>query len=198
MVEKTGRIVAYQVTETPSFTPIGEYLDIRDRVSSEGERGLLGLAFHPNFASNRYFFVYYTRSGTGGAVGDIVIARYRAATASATSVDANTESILLTIEHSENSNHNGGGITFGPDGYLYAPVGDGGGGGDPFKAGQSLTTHLGKVLRFAVDVSNNGGSAPFYTIPRQPVRQLLGDRKEGDLGLGPPQPLAHQLRPGRG
>ena len=103
VVEKTGRIVAYQVTETPTFTPIGEYLDIRDRVSSEGERGLLGLAFHPNFASNRYFFVYYTRSGTGGAVGDIVIARYRAATASATSVDANTESILLTIEHSENS-----------------------------------------------------------------------------------------------
>jgi len=115
VVERAGRILAYQVTETPPFTPIGEYLDIRDRVSSEGERGLLGLTFHPNFASNRYFFVYYTRSSTGGAVGDIVIARYRAATASATSVDANTESIPLTIEHSENSNHNGGGITFGPD-----------------------------------------------------------------------------------
>jgi glucose/arabinose dehydrogenase len=115
VVERAGRILAYQVTETPPFTPIGEYLHIRDRVSSEGERGLLGLTFHPNFASNRYFFVYYTRSSTGGAVGDIVIARYRAATASATSVDANTESILLTIEHSENSNHNGGGITFGPD-----------------------------------------------------------------------------------
>ena len=82
-----------------------------------------------------------------------MIARYRAAPAGSSTVVANTERILLTIEHWKNTNHNGGGMAFGPDGHLYAPVGDGGGGGDPLQSGQNRGTLLGKVLRLAVDVS---------------------------------------------
>ena len=140
---------------------LGTFLDIKEdpyaRVLCCGERGLLGLAFHPNYAVNRYFYVYYTakaNSGLGLEDGDLVIARYRAPTPDSNSgVDPNTESILLKISHSTHSNHNGGGLAFGPDGYLYVAVGDGGGGGDPQNSGQSLTTLLGKILRLAVDVS---------------------------------------------
>jgi glucose/arabinose dehydrogenase len=161
VVDANGRILAYQVTEEGHFTLLGVYLDIQDRVLCCNERGLLGLAFHPSYATNQYFFVYYTREPDG----DVVIARYRAPTAGSNSVDPATERILLTIEHSTFGNHNGGGLAFGPDGYLYASVGDGGGGGDQLHSGQSLATHLGKILRFAVDVSNGGGSPPYYSIP---------------------------------
>ncbi len=203
VVEADGRILAYQVTDDVPFAFVSTYLDIRDRVECCSERGLLGLAFHPNFASNRYFFVFYTRKGTGGALGDLVIARYRAPSASSNLVDPGTERILLTIEHSEFSNHNGGGIAFGPDGRLYVPVGDGGSGGDPHGNGQNTAAHLGKILRLAVDVSDGGGSAPYYSIPsgnpfaggsglqkevwalglRNPWR-ISFDRVAGDLFIG--------------
>ena len=152
------------MTEEGPLTLLGTYLDIRDRVLCCDERGLLGLAFHPNYASNGYFFVYYTHKEDGVLQnGDVVIARYRAQPPTSNTVNSNTESILLTIEHSTHGNHNGGGMAFGPDGYLYASVGDGGGGGDPLGSGQSLATHLGKVLRFDVDV--NPDVAPFYEVP---------------------------------
>ncbi len=164
VVDANGRILVYQVTEEGPLTLLGTYLDIRDRVLCCDERGLLGLAFHPNYASNGYFFVYYTHKEDGVLQnGDIVIARYRAQPPTSNTVNSNTESILLTIEHSTHGNHNGGGMAFGPDGYLYASVGDGGGGGDPLGSGQSLATHLGKVLRFDVDV--NPDVAPFYEVP---------------------------------
>ena len=162
VVDANGRILAYQVTPTGPFTFLGVFLDIQDRVLCCGERGLLGLAFHPAYATNRYFYVYYTSE----PVGHIVIARYQAPTAASNSgVDPSTERILLTIPHSTHANHNGGGLAFGPppDSYLYAAVGDGGGGGDPFQSGQSRETFLGKVLRFDVDV--DGGPAPYYTVP---------------------------------
>ena len=216
VVEADGRILAYQVTAHAPFTFLGTFLDIQDRVLCCGERGLLGLAFHPSYASNGYFFAYYTREGDG----DVVVARYRAPTAASNIVDPNTESILLTIEHSAYGNHNGGGLAFGPDGYLYASVGDGGGGGDPLGSGQNLGTLLGKILRLDVDVP--GDPAPIYEIPssnpfvgtrgareeiwawglRNPWRisfdRLTGDLFIGDVGQSNREEVNFQLAGGAG
>jgi glucose/arabinose dehydrogenase len=173
VVEADGRILAYQVTETGSFTFLDTFLDIRGRVLCCDERGLLGLAFHPNFASNGYFFVYYTRASDG----DVVLARYQASAAASNTVQASTEHILLTIDHSTYGNHNGGGIAFGPEGYLYVPIGDGGGGGDPLHSGQDLGTLLGKILRLDIDVKND--PAPYYEIPPDnPFVNTQGARPE--------------------
>jgi glucose/arabinose dehydrogenase len=139
----------------------GFFLDLRGvagGLTSGGERGLLGLAFHPNFETNRYLFVYYTNGG-----GDLVIAQLRA-NADRTAVSRSTLDPLLTIEHSAFSNHNGGQLLFGPDGFLYAFTGDGGGGGDPLESGQNKNTLLGKTLRIAPDLSggySNPASNPY-------------------------------------
>src|SRR5687767_4050273 len=147
IVEKLGHIHTFQdgqVLETP-------FLDIEDRVNdSSNEMGLLGLAFHPNYSQNGFFYVNYT--GTGG---DTFIARFQA---SGDTADPNSEVILLTIDQPF-PNHNGGVMVFGPDGYLYAGLGDGGAGGDPFGNAQSLDTLLGKILRIDVD------SAEPYAVP---------------------------------
>jgi glucose/arabinose dehydrogenase len=139
----------------------GTFLDVRDLVSnSGGERGLLGLAFHPDFETNRRLFIYYTRASDG----DIVISRLTANSAGTAVPNDAVPQKLLEIEHSQYSNHNGGALAFGPDGYLYIGVGDGGHFGDPFESGQSKSTLLGKVLRIDVDGT---GAGPFdrYAIP---------------------------------
>ncbi len=122
------------------------FLDVSALISTGDERGLLGLAFHPNFASSGFFYVYYTNLD-----GDIVIARY-SASANSNIANANSASIVLTIPHPTNVNHNGGQLLFGPDGRLYIGVGDGGGGGDPANNAQNLGVLLGKILRIDVDV----------------------------------------------
>ncbi len=128
------------------------YLDITDRVGSQAnEQGLLGIARHPLFAKNGYFFLNYTNTS-----GDTVIARFAAS--SVDKADPSSEKILLTIDQPF-GNHNGGALAFGPDGYLYIGMGDGGSAGDPQGNGQKLNTLLGKVLRIDVD---NGDP---YAIP---------------------------------
>lgn len=112
------------------------FLDIAGLVSCCGERGLLGLAFHPQFRENGLFFVNYTNRN-----GDTVVARYRA---SGNRADPNSAQIILTINQPY-ANHNGGMIAFGPDGMLYIGTGDGGAAGDPLNAGQRLDTLLGKI-----------------------------------------------------
>jgi glucose/arabinose dehydrogenase len=129
------------------------FLDISSLLSTGGERGLLGLAFHPDFATNGYFFVDYTN-----VAGNTVIARYTRSTANANIADPSTATILLTVEQPF-ENHNGGCLRFGPDGYLYIAMGDGGSGGDPNGNGQNKNVLLGKLLRIDVD-----GAAP-YGIP---------------------------------
>jgi glucose/arabinose dehydrogenase len=129
------------------------YLDLTARTAARGERGLLGLAFHPSFAANGRLFVHYTDRD-----GSTVVSELRAPDPAAPRVDPATERILLTLAQPF-SNHNGGQIAFGPDGYLYIGLGDGGSGGDPLDAGQDLTTLLGKVLRIDVD-----GAEP-YAVP---------------------------------
>jgi glucose/arabinose dehydrogenase len=151
LVEKLGHIHLFQdaedgqVDETP-------FLNIEDRVNDNGnEMGLLGLAFHPNYSENGFFYVNYTGRG-----GDTFISRFQSN--GGDTVDPNGEVILLTVDQPF-PNHNGGVVTFGPDGYLYLGLGDGGAAGDPFGNGQSLDTLLGKILRIDVD------SAEPYAIP---------------------------------
>ena len=156
LVERRGVVRVYQNGAIGS----SHFLDLRSVVQdSGGEQGLLGLAFHPQFEINRRLYVFYTRSG-----GDVVVARLRANSAG-TAVSASTLESILAIEHSQNTNHNGGAMAFGPDGYLYIGVGDGGGSGDPLRNGQSKTKNLlGKILRINVGGS---GSGPYrrYSIP---------------------------------
>jgi len=162
IVQQTGQIRIWDGTQllATSFLDVSSVSSPCGSPPNCGERGLLGLAFHPNYASNGFFYVDYTRGN-----GDIVIARYHVS-ANPNVADPNSGLILLTIPHSSQPNHNGGQLAFGSDGYLYIGVGDGGGGGDPFESGQNTNTLLGKVLR--IDV--NGDSFPAdpnrnYAIP---------------------------------
>ena len=167
IVEQAGRI---RVMPTGGgATPV--FLDIRSRVRAGGEQGLLGLAFHPSYSSNRRFFVYYTRAADGA----IVVAEYAASLANPDTADT-TERVLLTIPHPSFSNHNGGMVAFGPDGYLYIGVGDGGSGNDPPNNAQNKNVLLGKLLR--IDVDRQSGSLP-YAIPlSNPFAGLIDGRDE--------------------
>ncbi len=120
------------------------FLDISHLVKSGGEQGLLSIAFHPKYSENGFFYVNYTDNE-----GDTVIARYQV-TSDPNKADVESEKVLLQIEQPF-SNHNGGQIAFGPDGYLYIGTGDGGSGGDPRDLGQNLSSLLGKMLRIDVD-----------------------------------------------
>ena len=127
------------------------FLDIRGRVRSGGERGLLGLAFPPDHAETGRFYVYYTDSG-----GNSVLSRFSLA-GEPDRADPDSEQVLLRQDQPY-ANHNGGQLAFGPDGYLYFALGDGGSGGDPLRAGQDLSTLLGKLLR--LDVAGNELAIP--------------------------------------
>lgn len=129
------------------------FLNITDRVNFSGEMGLLGLAFHPQFATNRYFYVYYNRAGR-----TITVSRFTANSSNPNTADPATEKVMLSIPKSQ-TNHNGGSIHFGADGYLYISTGDGGGGGDPDNNAQNKNSLLGKLLR--IDVNSDNA----YNIP---------------------------------
>lgn len=127
------------------------FLSVQNLISTGGERGLLGMAFDPNYGTNRRFYIFYTNSS-----GNLVIARYLVSTSNPDLADTSSAVILKTITH-PNSNHNGGMLAFGPDGCLYAGTGDGGGSGDPDGNGQNPSTLLGKILR--LDPTSNTGDA---------------------------------------
>jgi hypothetical protein len=143
IVEQGGVV---RVLQPGSSTPT-TFLDIHTKVVAGGEQGLLGLAFHPQYAGNGRFFVYYTRAGDG----TIVIAEYRVSTDRNVAVP--TETVILTIPHPTNTNHNGGMMAFGSDGYLYIGVGDGGAGNDPPNNAQNINVLLGKILRIDINTS---------------------------------------------
>ncbi len=132
------------------------FLDITDRVGSGGERGLLGLAFHPDFEANHRFFVDYTNRD-----GNTVVSELRSS-ADGLSADPSSEHVLLRVDQPF-ANHNGGELAFGPDGYLYVGLGDGGSAGDPHGNGQNTNALLGKILRIDVDGTPTNGRA--YAIP---------------------------------
>ncbi len=190
VVEQDGRIRIVSggaVLATP-------FLDIGSLVATSGsEQGLLGVAFHPNYVSNGYLFVNYTRLGDGASV----IARYQRSATDPDAADPASSQVLLTIAQPY-SNHNGGQLRFGPDGHLYIGMGDGGSSNDPQNRAQNLGTLLGKMLR--IDVNNP--SPPYYSIPagnpfqneiwayglRNPWRfsfdRLTGDLFIADVGQG--------------
>jgi glucose/arabinose dehydrogenase len=145
------------------------YLDLRRLVGqSGGEQGLLGVAFAPNFRSTRYFYVFYNNSD-----GSLQITRFRAAAAGSSTVSIATRVAILTIPHPDASNHNGGMLAFGPDGYLYIGTGDGG--ATPQKA-QDLGSLLGKILR--IDVSRTCGATRYCIPAGNPFAATRGARKE--------------------
>jgi glucose/arabinose dehydrogenase len=155
------------------------FLNISTIITPGGERGLLSMAFHPDYENNRYFFVYYNNLS-----GDITLARYQTQAGNPNEADAGSGVVLLTIAKPF-ANHNGGDLNFGSDGYLYFGTGDGGSGGDPNNFAQTGSSLLGKMIR--IDV-NNFSTPPFYTIP--PDNPYVADPNVDDriwaLGLRNP------------
>ncbi len=188
-VKQTGQVVRF--ANNAAVSSVVDFIDISDRVNYGGELGLLGMAFHPDYATNGFVYLSYTASGPESR-----ISRFTLNSATNT-LDPATESIILRVTQPY-GNHNGGHIAFGPDGYLYIGMGDGGSGGDPLGHGQNPATLLGSMLR--IDVGNGTGA---YTIPadnpfassvdgadevyafglRNPWRWSF-DRSTGDLWLG--------------
>ena len=169
VVEQGGRIrvVRDGVLQTTPFLDIAA-----SRVLSGGERGLLSVAFHPQYATNRFFYVYYTTRASGNlADGDIVVERLTT-TANPEVADPASAKLIITTSHSQQSNHNGGLLAFGPDGMLYAGLGDGGGGGDPFQTGQNQNALLGSLLR--LDIAGD----PYTIPPTNPFYNQAGKRGE--------------------
>lgn len=152
------------------------FLDLGALVKPLGEWGLLGLAFHPEYPVNGLFFVYYTREPDGY----VVIARYHADVAAA--IADHTSATVILVQGEPFANHNGGTVAFGPDGYLYAALGDGGGPGDPACVAQNLGFLLGKMIRIDVD-----GGVPYAIPPGNPFVGVPGARAEiWALGLRNP------------
>ena len=173
IVEKAGIIKILNADGSVNATP---FLNIQSSISTGSERGLLGLAFHPNYSNNGYFYVNYTNNS-----GNTVVARFTRNSMDNNLADAASQNILMTVTQPY-SNHNGGDLTFGPDGYLYIALGDGGSGGDPGDRAQNLNTLLGKILRIDVD------SGTPYAIP--PDNPYLNDGDANTL----PEIWAYGLR----
>lgn len=167
VVEQQGIIKIF--VNSPLTENSNTFLDIRSKLLSGGERGLLGLAFHQNFSSNGLFYVDYTAKPDGRTV----VAEYKYENSS---VDVNSERIIFE-QTQPFANHNAGQILFGLDGFLYITLGDGGSGGDPYGNAQNLSTNLGSILRINVDQSSNGKN---YSIPNDNpfVKNNLGYKEE--------------------
>lgn len=166
VTERPGRV---RIVENGSTRDM-PYLDIRGLVSTDGEGGLLSLAFDPQFARNGYLYVYYTDLQR-----HIVIQRFDAG-AMPTVVNPTSGLIILRIPHPTYQNHFGGQLAFGPDGYLYLATGDGGGAGDPQGNARNLNSLLGKLLR--IDVRNATTTQPYTIPPDNPYRDMAGRRPE--------------------
>jgi glucose/arabinose dehydrogenase len=185
VVQQGGRIRVVRNGQLQS----APFLDVAGRISSGGERGLLGLAFHPQFATNRRFFVNYTNRS-----GDTHISEFRASSADA--ADAGSERVLLVVSQPF-ANHNGGGLAFDNSGRLLIALGDGGSGGDPQNNGQRLDTLLGKILRIDVDgaqpyglpadnpfLSTGGARGEIWAYGLRNPFKIAVDRPSGDLYIG--------------
>ncbi|MGP3752295.1 PQQ-dependent sugar dehydrogenase [Streptomyces sp. IBSNAI001] len=204
ITEKSGTVRAYHPDTGLAADPL---VDIKAAVDESGnERGLLGIALPPDFADSQDLYLAYTALPDGA----VTLARYR--------LDESRLEVLLSQEHAENSNHNGGQLAFGPDGDLYWSIGDGGGSADPLRSAQRLDTLLGKVMR--IDVSRSCGELAYCVPADNPFVGTPGAREEiwlyglrnpwrfsfdradgsmwiGDVGQGRWEEIDH-LAPGRG
>jgi glucose/arabinose dehydrogenase len=156
VVEQRGSIRVFENKATAATAQ--EFLNIREKVSYGGEAGLLGLAFHPDYKNNGYFFLNYMRKTPQRL--ETVIVRYKVSASDRNRADPSTETVLLSFEQPYD-NHNGGSIKFGKDGYLYIATGDGGSWGDPHNNGQNKAALLGKILRIDANSTAKGN----YGIP---------------------------------
>lgn len=187
VVEQAGTI---RIIENGKVLP-EPFLDISARVESGGEKGLLSVAFHPRYADNGLLYVDYTTRRDGRLYTHI--SRFRRA--APLRADAASETVLLRIEQPY-SNHNGGQLAFGPDGYLYIGMGDGGSANDPHDHGQNLGSLLGKILRIDVDAS--GGGLPYVIPPDNPFTKRKDARAEiWAYGLRNPWRFAFDAATGR-
>ncbi len=188
VVMQSGRIEVVRdgVLQTTSF------LDIRSRVLSGGERGMFSIAFHPNYATNKFFYVCYTATNPAG---EIRIERFTTSATNPEQVVPNSGKLILAIPHAQFDMHNGGLLTFAPDGMLWLGVGDGGGSGDPLGSGQNFNTLLGSMVRIDVD----GGDPyaippnnPFVGDPsRRPEIWAKGLRNPWRYSIDPPTGILH-------
>ena len=201
VVEKTGQIrILDPLTGTTNAV---DFLDIpAAQLQTSDEQGVLGMAFHPDYATNGKFYVYVTN-----AAGNIELREYLRTAGNPDLADGGSSNVILTIPHPIRENHNGGWIGFGPDGYLYISVGDGGGGGDPDNNAQNTGSLLGKMLRIDVNGDDFPGTARNYAVPtdnpfangagadeiwavglrnswRASFDRLTGDLYIGDVGQG--------------
>lgn len=190
IVEKRGLIRIFN--RNSSSLNQTAFLNLSGLISTVDERGLLGMAFDSDYDANHQFYVFYTNTA-----GNIVIARYLRNTTDPNLADSSSAVTLLTVAHPNFSNHNGGMLAFGPDGCLYAGIGDGGGSGDPNNNGQNLSSLLGKLLRLDPGTggacSNNGIINPFILVGGAQQVWSLGlrnpwrfsfDRQTDDLYIG--------------
>lgn len=187
IVEQGGLIrIMNSLDGTPRATP---FLDVAGLIVTGGEQGLLGMAFDPNYAGNGRFYIYYTNTA-----GDIVIARYGVST-NPDIANAGAQAILKTIAHPTNQNHNGGMLAFGPDGCLYAGIGDGGGSGDPNGNAQNTNSLLGKILRLDPETGSacgtdnpfangTGGAPEVWSFGLRNPWRFSFDRSTGVLYIG--------------
>jgi len=170
VAERAGRIVVFENNSSASTSQ--EFFDISSRVSTAGEGGLLGFSFHPDFETNGFFYVYYTPSNPFRTV----ISRFEVSGTEPATGDPDSELILLEISQPFD-NHNAGQIRFGPDGYLYIALGDGGSSGDPEENGEDRTTLLGSILR--IDVDNTDPGLNYAIPPDNPyINNTQGFREE--------------------
>ena len=189
ITQQPGRIAVLQSGATSvDATP---FLDVSSLVSCCDERGLLGLAFHPHYRDNGFFYIDYTRASDGATV----IARYSVSVTDPNRADPLSARILLTIAQPF-SNHNGGELQFGPDRFLYIGMGDGGSAGDPGNRAQDLTQLLGKILRIDVDngspyaipqsnpfVARSGARGEIWAYGMRNPWRFSFDRSNGDLWI---------------
>ena len=167
IVEQSGRVIRLRSGQRTVF------LDLRRQIVWGGEQGLLGLAFHPNYARNRLFYVAYTSSSERNTV-----ARYRS---NGTKAVASSRRILLAVPDPY-GNHNGGHLAFGPDGILYTTIGDGGSAGDPQDRSQDMSSPFGKLLR--LDVSRPVAKRAIAALGLRNAWRFSFDRATGDLYIG--------------
>ncbi len=173
VVQQGGIIKIVNADGTVNTTP---FLTLTTATIATGsERGLLGLAFHPNYASNGYFYINYTRAGDAATV----IARY-SVSSNPNVADASSGTVLLTVAQPY-SNHNGGTLKFGPDGYLYIGMGDGGSAGDPDNRAQNINQNLGKILRIDVD-----SGSPYGIPATNPFVGVDGNDEIWSIGMRNP------------
>ena len=181
MIEQAGRV---RILKNDALVA-APFLDLRGKIASDGERGLLSIAFHPQYASNGRFYAYLNNKH-----GDIRIVRYNVS-ANPDVADESSADTVIAIPHPTYDNHNGGQLQFGPDGKLYASTGDGGSGGDPNGNGQNLHVLLGKLLRLDVDVgtgyavpSDNPFGSEIWSYGLRNPWRFSFDRQTGDLYIG--------------